>query len=86
MPYELHRARCSFLKVTFFGYYPYLSGIIINNVAGKYQPGKYSFDTRRNVNRANFREFDNVDLIESEDYRYEFTYDYGNETKVTIRS
>ena len=73
-----------FFEGDVFGYFPYLSNILINNVPGKYQVSKYSFDTRKNVNKANFSEFDKVDLVQGTDYRYEFDYDYGNETKVTI--
>ena len=73
-----------FFEGDVFGYFPYLSNVIINNVPGKYQVSKYSFDTRKNVNKANFSEFDKVDLVQGTDYRYEFDYDYGNETKVTI--
>ena len=75
-----------FFEGDVFGYFPYLSHVLINNVAGKYQVAKYSFDTKKNVNRCNFKEFDNVVLIQDTDYRYEFDYDYGNETKVTIKS
>ena len=69
-----------------YGYFPYLANVLINNVPGKYQVSKYSFDTKKNVNRTNFKEFDNVALIQDTDFRYEFEYDYGNETRVTIRS
>ena len=69
-----------------YGYFPYLANVLINNVPGKYQVSKYSFDTKKNVNRTNFKEFDNVVLIQDTDFRYEFEYDYGNETKVTIAS
>lgn len=66
------------------GYFPYLSNVLINNVSGKYQVAKYSYDTRTNVNRANFREYDNAVLIEDADFTYEFAYDYGQITKVTV--
>ena len=69
-----------------YGYFPYLANVLINNVPGKYQVSKYSFDTKKNINRTNFKEFDNVALIQDTDFRYEFEYDYGNETRVTIRS
>ena len=75
-----------FFEGDVFGYFPYLSHVLINNISGKYQVSKYSFDTRKNVNNANFSEFDNVDLVQGVDYRYEFEYDYGSETKVTIKS
>lgn len=74
-----------FFEGDVFGYFPYLSHVLINNIAGRYQVSKYSFDTKKNVNRCNFKEFDNVVLIQDTDYRYEFDYDYGNETKVTIK-
>ena len=73
-----------FFEGDVFGYFPYLSNILINNVPGKYQVSKYSFDTKSNVNKANFSEFDKVDLVQGTDYRYEFDYDYGSETRVTI--
>ena len=75
-----------FFEGDVFGYFPYLSHVLINNISGKYQVSKYSFDTRKNVNNANFSEFDKVDLVQGVDYRYEFEYDYGSETKVTIKS
>lgn len=75
-----------FFEGDVFGYFPYLSHVLINNVAGRYQVSKYSFDTKKNVNRCNFKEFDNVVLVQDTDYRYEFDYDYGSETKVTIKS
>ena len=75
-----------FFEGDVFGYFPYLSHVLINNISGKYQVSKYSFDTRKNVNKANFSEFDKVDLVQGVDYRYEFEYDYGSETKVTIKS
>lgn len=75
-----------FFEGDVFGYFPYLSHVLINNVAGRYQVSKYSFDTKGNINRCNFKEFDNVVLVQGTDYRYEFDYDYGNETRVTIRS
>ncbi len=75
-----------FFEGDVFGYFPYLSHVLINNISGKYQVSKYSFDTKKNVNRCNFKEFDNVVLIQGTDYRYEFDYDYGNETRVTIKS
>lgn len=75
-----------FFEGDVFGYFPYLSHVLINNISGKYQVSKYSFDTRKNVNNANFSEFDKVDLVQDVDYRYEFEYDYGSETKVTIKS
>ena len=75
-----------FFEGDVFGYFPYLSHVLINNISGKYQVSKYSFDTRKNVNKANFSEFDKVDLVQGTDYRYEFEYDYGSETKVTIKS
>lgn len=75
-----------FFEGDVFGYFPYLSHVLINNIAGRYQVSKYSFDTKKNVNRCNFKEFDNVVLIQGTDYRYEFDYDFGNETRVTIKS
>ncbi len=69
-----------------YGYFPYLANVLINNVPGKYQVSKYSFDTKKNINRTNFKEFDNASLIQDTDFRYEFEYDYGNETRVTIKS
>ena len=68
-----------------YGYFPYLANVLINNVPGKYQVSKYSFDTKKNINRTNFKEFDNVVLIQDTDFRYEFEYDYGQETKVLVK-
>lgn len=69
-----------------YGYYPYLSNIIIDNVAGKFQISKYSYNTQSDINRANFREFDKIALVDGTDYRTEFEYDFGNVTKVNIIS
>lgn len=66
-----------------FGYFPYLSFIAINNISGKFQISKYSFDTKNNINRTAFKEFETQML---DGYRYEFDYDFGNETRVTIKS
>lgn len=75
-----------FFEGDVFGYFPYLSHVLINNISGKYQVSKYSFDTKGNINQCNFKEFDNVTLVEGTDYRYDFDYDYGNETKVLIKA
>lgn len=74
-----------FFEGNVYGYFPYLANVLINNVPGKFQISKYSFDTQTNVNNTNFKEFDNVVLVEGVDYRYEFDYDYGSTTKVTIK-
>ena len=61
-----------------------LYGINYNNLSGKYQVSRYSYSSVSGINRTAFKEF-STDLLAPEDYRYEFEYDYGNETKVTIR-
>lgn len=66
-----------------YGYYPYLTNVLINNISGKFQPSKYNYDCQRNINRANFKEFA-TDYLLPGDFRYEFEYDYGQETKVNI--
>lgn len=67
-----------------YGYFNYLSLVFINNVSGKYQISKYSYNSQSNINRTSFKEF-STDLLPTSDYRYEFEYDYGQETKVVIR-
>lgn len=74
----------TFFEGDTYGYFDYLSLVYINNVSGKYQIIKYSYDSQSNINRTAFKEF-STDLLPPSDYRYEFDYDYGNETKVTIR-
>lgn len=67
-----------------FGYIPYMALITINNLSGKYQVSRYSYSSVSGINRTAFKEF-STDLLAPEDYRYEFEYDFGSETKVTIR-
>lgn len=67
-----------------YGYFPYLSMIAINNVGGNFQVSKYSYDTSQNINRNVFREFETDYLQIDTDFRYEFDYDFGNETRVLI--
>ena len=66
-----------------FGYFPYLSKVLINNINGKFQISKYSYECKDNINRADFKEFASDYLLPA-DFRYEMVYDYGNETKVTV--
>lgn len=67
-----------------FGYIPYMALITINNLNGKYQVSRYSYSSVSGINRTAFKEF-STDLLAPEDYRYEFEFDFGSETKVTIR-
>lgn len=67
-----------------FGYIPYMALITINNLSGKYQVSRYSYSSVSGINRTAFKEF-STDLLALENYRYDFEYDFGNETKVTIR-
>lgn len=67
-----------------FGYFPYLTLIAINNILGKFQISKYSYNSGTNINRTAFKEFATEYLIDVTDYRYEFDYDYGQETRVLI--
>lgn len=66
-----------------FGYIPYMALISINNLPGKYQVSRYSYSSVSGINRTAFKEF-STDLLAPEDYRYEFEFDFGSETKVTI--
>ena len=68
-----------------YGYIPYMALIDIDNNEGKYQISKYSYNSAKGINRTAFKEF-STDLLAPEDYRYEFEYDYGNVTTVTIKS
>lgn len=63
------------------GYVPYLSNVLINNVPGKYQISKYSYDAQTDINNTNFREYSTDEIA---DFRYEFNYDYGATTKVLV--
>ena len=67
-----------------FGYIPYMALITINNLSGKYQVSRYSYSSVSGINRTAFKEF-STDLLAPEDYRYEFEFDFGSETKLTIR-
>jgi hypothetical protein len=67
---------------TIFGYIPYLTMIAINNLAGKFMPIKYAYDTK-----ANTVKFELLEVIADEipDINYKFTFDYGNTVKPTIQ-
>lgn len=67
-----------------YGYFNYLSLVFINNISGKYQISRYSYNSQSNVNRMAFKEFE-TDLLPDESFRYEFAYDYGQETRVLIK-
>lgn len=67
-----------------FGYFPYLSLVAINNILGKFQISKYSYNSNTNINRTAFKEFATEYLTDVTDYRYEFEYDFGQETRVLI--
>lgn len=68
-----------------YGYLPYLSLIEINNISGKFQFIEYSYDTKSNQLKLTNREFENA-LLDANSFTIDKSYDYGNTTKVTIKS
>ncbi len=68
-----------------YGYIPFLSLIQIDNLQGKYLPIDYTYNTYANTIKLESREFLN-DPLEENSFTVEKSYDYGNTTKVTIKS
>lgn len=66
-----------------FGYIPYLALISINNIPGKFQPSKYSYDTFDNQIKLTNKEFES-EYLPIETFTVDRKEDYGTETKVTI--
>lgn len=66
-----------------FGYIPYLALISINNIPGKFQPSKYSYDTFENQIKLTNKEFES-EYLPIETFTVDRKEDYGTETKVTI--
>ena len=67
------------------GYIPFLSFISINNIAGNFQPIEYTYNAIYDTIKLVNREFSNTPL-DTTTFSVEKSYDYGNVTKVTIRS
>ncbi len=67
------------------GYIPFLSFISINNIAGNFQPIEYTYNAISDTIKLVNREFSNTPL-DNTTFSVEKSYDYGNVTKVTIRS
>lgn len=65
-----------------FGYIPYLSGIKIDNISGKFMPIEYSYDTFSNISTIKSLE---LFAPEISDLVYKPTFDYGNTVKPTIK-
>ena len=65
-----------------YGYIPYLSVTSIDNIVGKFSPIEYEFDTFRNICRVKYLELFSAEVY---DILYNFTPDYGNTVKPTIR-
>lgn len=72
-----------FFEGDLYGYFPFLKMFTIDNVPGRFQLSKYSFNTQSGITQSSFQEFENA-MLDPEDFRYEFEYDYGSETKVKI--
>jgi len=67
------------------GYIPFLSFVSINNIAGNFQPIEYTYNANSDTIKLVNREFSNTPL-DNTTFSVEKSYDYGNVTKVTIRS
>lgn len=65
-----------------YGYLPYLSLISINNISGKFMPAEYSYDTFSNICNIKLLELYSKEIS---DILYNFTFDFGNTVKPTIR-
>ena len=65
-----------------YGYFPYLSVILIDGLDGIFMPIKYSYNTKNNIISAEFKQIYGNELY---DIDYAKTYDYGNTVKPTIR-
>lgn len=68
-----------------FGYISYLSLISINNINGKFLPIDYTFKTAENIIQLRLKEFSS-DYLDAGTFKVEREDDFGNETKVTIKS
>lgn len=67
------------------GYIPFLSHIAINNITGNFQPIEYTYNAISDTIKLVNREFSNTPL-DNTTFSVEKSYDYGNVTKVTIKS
>lgn len=67
------------------GYIQFLSFVSINNIAGNFQPIEYTYNAISDTIKLVNREFSNTPL-DNTTFSVEKSYDYGNVTKVTIRS
>lgn len=67
------------------GYIPFLSHIAINNITGNFQPIEYTYNAISDTIKLVNREFSNTPL-DTTTFSVEKSFDYGNVTKVTIRS
>lgn len=67
------------------GYIPFLSFVSINNITGNFQPIEYTYNAISDTIKLVNREFSNVPL-DSKTFSVEKSFDYGNITKVTIKS
>lgn len=65
-----------------YGYFPYFSVIIIDDLEGVFLPIKYNYDTVNNIISTELKQIYGEEV---EDINYEKTYDYGNTVKPTIR-
>ena len=67
------------------GYFPFLSHIAINNITGNFQPIEYTYNAISDTIKLTNREFSNMPL-DTTTFSVEKSFDYGNFTKVTIKS
>lgn len=65
-----------------YGYIPYLSVFTINNLAGKYMPISYSYDTKANIISLILKQIYGDELA---DLEYMQTFDFGETVKPTIK-
>lgn len=65
-----------------FGYFNYLSVILIDGLSGVFMPIKYSYNTKNNIISAEFKQIYGDEVL---DIDYKKTFDYGNTVKPTIK-
>lgn len=65
-----------------YGYVPYYSTVVINNVDGRFTPIQYTYDSVNNITALKSKQIFSDELT---DINYELTFDYGNTVKPTIK-
>lgn len=88
---RMNHVPISSLETDILGYIPFISYIHMRDlVEGSYIFTKYSYDTKTCIIKSNIRRFYYRNFLDNNQYRnnqpYEIEKDYGDETKVTVKS